>query len=73
MLQAGERITALSVAALAAVGATRLAVVRRPRVLVLSTGDEVLDQQPGQREPSAARVNNVNGPKTITSGFDLRA
>ena len=52
LLPEGHRMRAVDVAAAAAAGATRLAVRRRPRVLILPTGDEVVpigaETGPGQ-------------------------
>ena len=47
VVAAGSLITASRVGALAAVGCTSVAVFERPRVAILSTGNEVVD--PGQR------------------------
>jgi molybdopterin molybdotransferase len=52
MLPAGRRLTAPDLALAAALGATRLAVRRKLRVAVFSTGDEVVD--PGAARPAAA-------------------
>src|SRR6202043_1058078 len=52
MLPAGRRLTAPDVALAAAEGLTRLAVRRRLRVAVFSTGDEVVE--PGAARPPAA-------------------
>jgi molybdopterin molybdotransferase len=52
MLPAGRRLTAQDLALAAALGATRLAVRRKLRVAVFSTGDEVVD--PGGARPAAA-------------------
>jgi len=52
MLPAGRRLTAPDLALAAALGATRLAVRRKLRVAVFSTGDEVVD--PGVARPAAA-------------------
>ena len=60
--RAGEPMTALSLGGLAAAGIRRVSVTRRPRVLVLSTGDEVLD---AQQEAPAGQINNVNGPVLV--------
>ena len=43
---AGTRLTSRETGVLAAIGRDRISVVRRPRVAILSTGDEIL--QPGQ-------------------------
>ncbi len=59
VLAAGTRIRPAEIGLLAAVGRTRIAVHRRPRVAVLVTGDEVVDAdttlRPGQ-------IWNSNGP-----------
>jgi len=52
MLPAGRRLTAQHVALAAAVGLTALAVRRRVRVAVFSTGDEIVE--PGAVRPPAA-------------------
>jgi molybdopterin molybdotransferase len=52
MLPAGRRLSAPDLALAAALGATRLAVRRKLRVAVFSTGDEVVD--PGVARPAAA-------------------
>jgi molybdopterin molybdotransferase len=57
VVAAGSLITASRVGALAAVGCTSVAVFERPRVAILSTGNEVVD--PGQRlEPG--QIFDVN-------------
>jgi molybdopterin molybdotransferase len=52
MLPAGKKLTAADLALAAAQGTTRLAVRRRLRVAVFSTGDEVVE--PGAARPAAA-------------------
>jgi molybdopterin molybdotransferase len=52
MLPAGRRLTAQDLALAAAQGRTRLAVRRKLRVAVFSTGDEVVE--PGDARPAAA-------------------
>lgn len=57
MVPAGTRLDFVHVAALATVGATQARVFRRPKVAILSTGDEVV---PVERKPSASQVRNSN-------------
>jgi molybdopterin molybdotransferase len=61
-LAAGARLDAGGVALLSALGVTRVAAHRRPRVAILSTGDELV---PAERAGEAARgraVVDANGP-----------
>jgi molybdopterin molybdotransferase len=57
LLKAGCRIGYAEVAMAAAVGAARLAVFRKPRVAILSTGDEVVSVE---EIPSESQVRNAN-------------
>jgi putative molybdopterin biosynthesis protein len=52
LLPAGHRLRAVDLAAAAAAGATQVSVRKRPRVLILPTGDEVrpIGTEPGQGE-----------------------
>ncbi len=54
---AGRRLRAADVGGLAALGVTRVAVRERPRVAIVSTGDEVV---PADVRPRAAQVRDVN-------------
>jgi molybdopterin molybdotransferase len=54
---AGRRLRAQDLGGLAALGLTRLTVVARPRIAILSTGDEVV---PAGAAPAAAQVRDVN-------------
>lgn len=56
---AGVVITPAVAGALAAVGCVRPAVVQRPRVVVLPTGDELV---PASSRPDGGRIRNSNGP-----------
>lgn len=58
VLPRGERIDAATVAVLAAVGKARVEVGRRPRVLVVATGDELVDVA---ERPGPAQIRNSNG------------
>jgi putative molybdopterin biosynthesis protein len=60
VLRRGERLTSRETGVLAALGLDRVAVVRRPRVAILSTGDELLPpgtpMRPGMVHDSNATV-----------------
>jgi molybdopterin molybdotransferase len=58
VLQAGERITALGIAAAAALGITHLRVLPRPRVQIITTGSELRQDGP----ISAGAIRDSNGP-----------
>ncbi|MEP7367485.1 MAG: gephyrin-like molybdotransferase Glp [Acidobacteriota bacterium] len=53
----GTRMDFVHVAALAMVGATQARVFRRPKVAILSTGDEVI---PVEQQPTDSQVRNSN-------------
>ena len=57
LLKRGHRLGAADVAVLAAVGCVRPEVYRRPRVSVLSTGDELV---PPEQSPSPWQIRNSN-------------
>jgi molybdopterin molybdotransferase len=59
LLTAGRRLTAADIGALALVGASSVRVGRRPRVAVLSTGNELV---PHSTTPDAVHIRNSNGP-----------
>ena len=56
-LTAGARLGPADIGLLAALGITSIPVHRRPRVAILSTGDEVI---PADREPGPGEVRDVN-------------
>ena len=58
LLAAGMRISAAGVGLLATTGKVRVAVGRRPRMGVFSTGDELL--HPRTRTPGPARIRDAN-------------
>lgn len=58
LLEAGIRLSAAAVGVLATVGKIRVAVGRRPRVAVFSTGDELL--HPRTRAPGPAQIRDSN-------------
>jgi molybdopterin molybdotransferase len=59
LLAAGSPIAAAQVALIAACGKPRVKVVARPRVAILTTGDEVV---PVASEPAPGQIRNSNGP-----------
>ena len=59
IVKAGRVLTPPDLGALAAIGRTRVPVVRRLRVAVISTGDELV---PPDETPGPGQVRDVNGP-----------
>ncbi|MEM7201739.1 MAG: gephyrin-like molybdotransferase Glp, partial [Planctomycetota bacterium] len=57
VLSAGTRIRAAEIGVLAVLGQSRVGVYRRPRVAIVSTGDEVV---PVDREPAPHQVRDSN-------------
>lgn len=57
LFPAGHRLRPVDLGALASVGVTRLAVRRRPRVGIISTGDELV---PAEETPRPGQVRDVN-------------
>jgi molybdopterin molybdotransferase len=57
LLRAGHRLRAQDLGGLAAVGITSVRVRRRPRVTIVSSGDEVV---PPDREPGPGQVRDIN-------------
>ncbi|UCE18942.1 MAG: molybdopterin molybdenumtransferase MoeA [Gemmatimonadota bacterium] len=57
LLKKGNRLRAQDIGVLAAVGVTEVAVHRRPRVGILSTGDEIV---PPEVEPKPGQVRGTN-------------
>jgi len=56
-VRAGRRLRPADIGALAALGCDRVVVRRRPRVAILSTGDEVV---PVDAQPELAQVRDIN-------------
>ena len=73
VIDAGTVIRAAEIAALAAVGRTRVTIVRPPRVAVMSTGDEVVE---ADTTPGPHQVRNSNGRMLLAQiqslGIDAR-
>lgn len=59
VLEKGRLLTDRDIGALAAIGCTRVPVVKKPRVGILSTGDELV---PPEQLPGPGQIRDVNGP-----------
>jgi molybdopterin molybdotransferase len=59
LVAAGRRVSPADIALLAAAGATRVPCIPPPRVVVLSSGDELVR---AEDEPGPGRVRDANGP-----------
>jgi molybdopterin molybdotransferase len=59
VLAAGHRIRPADVGLLSATGSTRVVVRPAPRVVILSTGDELV---PADRRPGPGQIRDANGP-----------
>ncbi len=64
VLAAGERLTPQALGLAASVGAARLAVMRRPRVALFSTGDELV--MPGEVPPEKMRPGAIYNSNRYT-------
>lgn len=64
ILTRGSRLRPQEIGLLAALGVTEVPVYRRPRVLVLSTGDELV---PPGTVPSPGKFVDVNGPALLAA------
>ncbi len=62
VLTCGTKLTAASIAVAASVGAARVRVFLRPRVVVLGTGDEIV---PIDTPPGPAQIRNSNNPMLV--------
>ncbi len=72
VLPKGRLVGPSEVGMLAALGAARVAVVRRPRVAVIATGDEIVEPW---ENPGPARIRNSNGhalfAQALVAGADV--
>lgn len=68
LFQAGHTVAPTHVGLLAEAGASMIAVVRRPTVAVLPTGDEIVDCS---AKPGAAQIRNSNGPMLVAMARSL--
>jgi molybdopterin molybdotransferase len=59
LVAAGRRVAPADVALLTAAGVTSVVCIPAPRVVIMSTGDELV---PADREPEPGRVRDSNGP-----------
>jgi molybdopterin molybdotransferase len=59
LVAAGRRLAPADVALLSAAGISRVVCVPAPRVVIMSTGDELV---PADREPGPGQVRDTNGP-----------
>ena len=59
VLRAGTRLTPGAIAVLAVTGSAHPSVVRRPRIGILSTGNEVVSPE---KEPGPRQIPDTNGP-----------
>jgi molybdopterin molybdotransferase len=59
LVAAGRRLAPADVALLSAAGVSRVVCVPAPRVVIMSTGDELV---PAEREPAPGQIRDSNGP-----------
>jgi len=59
LVAAGRRLAPADVALLSAAGVSRVVCVPAPRVVIMSTGDELV---PAEREPQPGQIRDSNGP-----------
>lgn len=59
LMAAGRRLTPSDLALLAVAGVTRVTCIPPPRVVILTSGDELV---PADQEPGAGQIRDANGP-----------
>jgi molybdopterin molybdotransferase len=64
VLAAGHELRAIELGVLAEVGRTQVQVVRRPRLAVLATGNELV---PAEVVPAAGHIRNSNSPMLVAA------
>jgi molybdopterin molybdotransferase len=69
VIEPGTIVRSAEISALAAVGCTRVAVVRSPRVAVMSTGDEVVE---AEATPAPHQVRNSNARMLLAQLQSMR-
>ncbi len=70
ILPAGHRLRPQDIGGLLAVGITEVQVVRRPKVAILSCGDELI---PAEEIPNISQIRDINGPMLATLLTELGA
>jgi molybdopterin molybdotransferase len=68
VMEPGLRLRPQDIGGLMALGRTQVSVYRRPRVAILSTGDEVV---PAEVEPGPGQVRDINSPTWPPSSFAM--
>lgn len=58
ILEAGTRLNPYHLGLLAGVGVTQISVHKKPRVAILSTGDEII---PANQKPAPGQIRDING------------
>lgn len=69
VLQAGDMVGAAEIGILATVGATEVEVYRKPRIAVLSTGDEVME--PDVVELPPGKIRDANRPMLLAAASEV--